>query len=164
MASFSDFGKKLGLVTKKVSDKSSQVVENAKLNSQINRLETDIEDIQYELGKAYYEKYFMDDTCEFCEYIKRINDIVEEIRLKNDKILFHKGLRVCPSCQTLVSLENDFCGKCGTRLEYPVIDNKELWNCPSCGNPNELDATFCYHCGYCNSIERVENVDGDTDA
>jgi len=44
--------------------------------------------------------------------------------------------RACPSCQTVVDEDSNFCKKCGA----PVT-------CPSCAAPIDLDSNFCKKCG-----------------
>ncbi len=46
----------------------------------------------------------------------------------------------CPACQTPVSLEDAFCGKCGLRLTGPSA-------CPECGADLAEDDRFCRQCG-----------------
>ncbi|MEL7608454.1 MAG: zinc-ribbon domain-containing protein [Bacillota bacterium] len=128
MASFNDFGKKLSGFVQNASKKSEEMIDNAKLSSEINRFEGNIHDLQLSLGKAYYEKYAQDETCEFADYIVKINALVADIQKRNEILLARKNLRNCPNCQTTVPLNNVFCGKCGMRLppiEYPVQDTAE---------------------------------------
>ena len=124
LANAEEFGKKLENMTKKISQKSNHFMEGAKLNAKINRLEVDIEEIQYKIGKLYYERYFDDENCEFGTYIQKINEIADEIHACEEKLLNRKGLRTCPICNAQIPIDDVFCGKCGSRLE-PLCDDSE---------------------------------------
>lgn len=171
MASINDYGKRLSGFVQNASKKSEEMIDSAKLSSEINRLENNIDDLQFKLGKAYYEKYLQDETCEFAEFIVKINEMVADIQRRNEVLLSRKNLRNCPNCQTTVPLTNEFCGKCGMRLppiqgagdDQDTQDKQDTQQeegaqdaqqaqkdgviCPYCGVENEASSGFCTDCG-----------------
>ena len=155
MSAWNQLGKRIGNIAQSASQKSGKMVETAKLNAEVNRLEGDIEDIQYELGKAYYEKYFLDEECEFADHIQRINQIVAKIQACNTKLLAYKDLQVCPNCHSTEPLGNEFCGKCGARL----TSEKSSKYCPNCGAEISEADVYCPDCGCSLALEEGQGED-----
>lgn len=143
MPQWDQLGKKIRGLAHNASKKSERVVETAKLNAAINRLELDIEDIQYELGKAYYEEYFNASGTEFQNYVDQINELAAQIQEHNKKLLAFKNLQVCQACDSTEPLANEFCGKCGARLLGYKLEPK----CEHCGAILDEGAIFCKECG-----------------
>lgn len=73
-----------------------------------------------EVGRLYYTQFKdmnVDNTKDIntrCEAITRLNNEIEDLKLK---ILFEKGLKLCPNCRTENNLEYAFCYKCGARFD-----------------------------------------------
>ncbi len=72
-----------------------------------------------EIGRLYYGQY-KDNTIDVtkdinqrCEDVTRLYTEIEEL---NVKILFERGLKLCPACRAENSLENAFCPKCGAKF------------------------------------------------
>ena len=49
-----------------------------------------------------------------CDAITKLTNEIEEL---NVKILYEKGLKLCPNCRTENNLEYTFCFKCGSRFD-----------------------------------------------
>ena len=110
MAFFDPKNKTIATYEKSISDK----------NASINRYYD-------EIGRLYYGQYKdmnVDNTKDIntrCEAVTRLIKEIEDLKLK---ILFEKGLKLCPSCKTENQLEYTFCYKCGSRfdIEQPAAE------------------------------------------
>ncbi len=140
------FTQRMQNLAKSVSERSGEMVESARLNGEISRLEADIEDIQFELGQAYFEAHKDDGTCEFGAYIQKILDCEREIRLRNERLLANKGLMYCPNCDTVIGVDDEFCSKCGARLPQQAIPDAQR-PCANCGHLLTQEQEFCPQCG-----------------
>ena len=59
-----------------------------------------------------------------CDAITKLTNEIEEL---NVKILYEKGLKLCPNCRTENNLEYTFCFKCGSRFdEKPAQPDVEV--------------------------------------
>ena len=73
-----------------------------------------------EIGRYYYKQYKdlnVDNTKDIntrCDAITKLTNEIEEL---NVKILYEKGLKLCPNCRTENNLEYTFCFKCGSRFD-----------------------------------------------
>ena len=83
-----------------------------------------------EIGRYYYNQYKdlnVDNTKDIntrCEAITRLTKEIEDL---NVKILYEKGLKLCPNCRTENNLEYTFCFKCGSRFdEKPAQPDVEV--------------------------------------
>lgn len=63
-----------------------------------------------------------------------------------ENILLLKNLHYCSKCRNIRSLEDNFCGTCGTKLTGIP---SELINrrCARCNNPLDIIDYFCPTCG-----------------
>ncbi|MDD3920864.1 MAG: zinc ribbon domain-containing protein [Eubacteriales bacterium] len=148
MGAFEGFSKKIGTIAGSASKKSGDLVETARLNSEIGRLQTEIEDLQFELGGAYYQAHQNDTSCEFSETVKTIAAKEKEIQIRNEKLLHKKGMLYCPSCGTVVAMEDDYCSKCGAGIKGVVkLPEETARICPNCAATIKDDAQFCGQCG-----------------
>ena len=73
-----------------------------------------------EIGRLYYGQYkdnnvdVTKDINNRCESVTKLYRDIEELK---HKILFEKGLKLCPSCKQENNLEYAFCFKCGARFD-----------------------------------------------
>ena len=119
----SDILKKLGeTITetgKTVGEKTKQVGNVAKLNAKIISSEHSISDNYTILGKYYYDTYKNNPDEEIAETVNSITASIDAIDEMKNQILAIKGLVKCQSCGAGFPFEDDFCGKCGAKLEKP---------------------------------------------
>lgn len=119
----SDILKKLGeTITetgKTVGEKTKQVGNVAKLNAKIISSEHSISDNYTILGKYYYDTYKNNPDEDVAETVNSITASIDAIAEMKGQILAIKGLVKCQSCGAGCPFEDDFCGKCGVRLEKP---------------------------------------------
>ncbi|MGN0666276.1 MAG: zinc ribbon domain-containing protein [Huintestinicola sp.] len=106
---------------KAVGEKAKIGTDIAKLNIKISTEERALTEIYQTVGETYY-KNNKDNPC--CDEMKKLFESVEEKLAAIDelKTLLHqtKGVVICPNCSAEIDAENDFCGKCGTKLEKPA--------------------------------------------
>ena len=73
-----------------------------------------------EIGRLYYGQYkdnnvdVTKDINNRCESVTKLYRDIEELK---QKILFEKGLKLCPSCKQENNLEYAFCFKCGNKFD-----------------------------------------------
>ena len=73
-----------------------------------------------EIGRLYYGQYkdnnvdVTKDINNRCDAVTKLYRDIEELK---HKILFEKGLKLCPACKTENSLEYAFCFKCGNKFD-----------------------------------------------
>lgn len=105
---------------KTVSEKTKQGSDIVKANLKIASEERSLTDLYCEIGKTYYEKNGDNPCCdtmkELCEKVAEKTTLIENLKQQVRSI---KGVAVCGSCGAEVPLENDFCGKCGAKIEKP---------------------------------------------
>ena len=148
MEKISKVGKWLGKIADNASKKSSDLVETARLNSEISRMEADIEDIQFELGKLYYEDHKDEENVPYADLIEQIKTYEADIHARNEKLLAQKGLQYCEKCDAIVDQSDEFCSKCGTRVQVVHPQTEEDTRCKNCGRETEENQPFCPACGY----------------
>jgi hypothetical protein len=91
-----------------------------------------------EIGRLYYGQYkdnnvdVTKDINTRCDSVTKLYRDIEELK---HKILFEKGLKLCPSCKTENNLEYAFCFKCGNKFNPEsatrVIMEDEITPAPS---------------------------------
>ena len=104
---------------KTVSEKTKQVGNVAKLNAKIISSEHSISDNYTILGKYYYDTYKDNPDETVAETVNSITASIDTIAEMKSQILAIKGLVKCESCGAGCPFEDDFCGKCGAKLEKP---------------------------------------------
>ena len=73
-----------------------------------------------EIGRLYYGQYkdnnvdVTKDINNRCDAVTKLYRDIEELK---HKILFEKGLKLCPACKQENNLEYAFCFKCGTKFD-----------------------------------------------
>ena len=73
-----------------------------------------------EIGRLYHAQYkdnkvdVTKDINSRCDSVTKLYRDIEELK---HKILFEKGLKLCPACKTENNLEYSFCFKCGNKFD-----------------------------------------------
>lgn len=140
------FGKKLGDIASNASQKTGAIFESARLHSEINRILGEIENLQFELGCAYYEDNKGRSTGPYIEQIEKIKNLEYEMRIRDKKLLEQKGLQYCGGCDSIVSYEDEFCSKCGTPVPRDQKHEPQE-ECRNCGEPVSKQLQYCPKCG-----------------
>lgn len=125
---FEKFVETLNNTGKAVGEKTKQGSDIVRANLKITSEERALNDIYCEIGKTYYENNSDNPCCdtmkELFEKVAEKTSVIESLRQQVRSI---KGVIVCDNCGAEVSLENDFCGKCGHKLikPEPVIEEEK---------------------------------------
>ena len=106
---------------KTVGEKTKQVGNAARLNAKIIASEHSISDNYTILGKYYYDTYKDNPDESVAENVNAITASLETIKEMKGQILAIKGLVKCVNadCGADCPYEDNFCGKCGAKLEKP---------------------------------------------
>lgn len=150
MSIVSDFGKKVSNKTKEISQKAKIMSETNALNNVIKGEECKI-DFQYKvIGKLYYEKFGENPEADFTEAIETIKASMQKIEETSQEIKKIKSRFNCPNCGEAFKNDALFCSKCGTKLPEREEKTKipdDAKKCEKCGNLLKKDALFCNLCG-----------------
>ena len=141
---------------KSVADKSSKLVEEAKIKIKVSDTEDEITALLGEMGIRIYEKYKSGEKVEpeFAKECKRIEKMYKEIDKLDVKALYLKDLRVCEGCKETIGIENKFCPNCGAKQNKVKIKETKKEEvvtekvCPECKAVHGVDVNFCTKCGY----------------
>ena len=158
-----ELNEKLNMLGKKVSktftktykvatEKSGNLIEEAKLRVQIASENDKISEKLEEIGAAVYEDFKAGnsnygDFEDLCKDIEESEALVCEMRTK---ILEMKKLKQCAVCGTEISKEDRYCSKCGAEQEIQyedLSDDIASDKCPYCEAKLAKNATFCSACG-----------------
>lgn len=149
--------KQVSKTYKIASEKSSNLIEEAKLRLQIASTNDKITDKLGEIGALVYEDY-KSGSQTYSDFEELCKDIEEsEIAIANmkSKILKMKKMKQCEICETALSIDDRYCSKCGAEQpiaiteieEEKIVDEESLTNCPNCNEKLNKNATFCTKCG-----------------
>lgn len=105
---------------KAVGEKTKQSTDLVKANIKISSEEKELAEIFCEIGKLYYDNNKETPCCDDMKALfDKVNEKSEAIASLKNQVRLIKGIVICEACGTEVSAENDFCGKCGTKLVKP---------------------------------------------
>jgi len=150
------FGKKVSKTFTKTykvaTEKSGNLIEEAKLRIQIASENDKISEKLEEIGAAVYEDFKTGNSAyadfeDICKEIEESESAVCEMRTK---ILEMKKLKQCSVCGNEISRNDRFCSKCGAEQEIcydAEINEEETDKCPYCEAKLAKNATFCSACG-----------------
>lgn len=115
---FSVFANEAESITRSAISKSSDIVDQSKINFNIKELEHKIDDVCLNIGKYVYSQFendvqFTGDVQEKCELIKEYKNEINE--LKKD-LAISKNSVVCSSCGKFVANNSNFCPECGAKI------------------------------------------------
>ncbi|MDD5603111.1 MAG: zinc ribbon domain-containing protein [Eubacteriales bacterium] len=151
MAFFDNLSKKVADTARTAAKKSGDLIEIAKINSNINSEEDKIEKVYLEMGKVIYSAYQKGDesAAKFaaqCEQIKNLEASVAELRRRIQDV---KGVKNCTVCGAELEMDVMFCSKCGSKQEpvAPKEDTAGMKACPACGALVAEGNAFCNKCG-----------------
>lgn len=92
-------------------DKTSSLIDKAKLSVAVNDAEKKIKDIMAQIGEYVYSNY--SDGADFPE---EIASKCAEIEALKEEIAELKKAVICPNCGEYNPSDNEFCGKCGEKI------------------------------------------------
>lgn len=151
MAFFEQLGKKLSDAGQGAAQQAKIFSEVAKLNSAISDKERKISQLYLAIGQAYYALYKDDISANEYEKMEEITTLNDEIVKCREEINRVKGIAKCPSCGADVALGSAFCCNCGAKMPQPEPvpepQPEPVRLCPNCQTPVASEDRFCNNCG-----------------
>lgn len=137
MSFFDDLGKKLSQAGQTAAQKTKEIAETAKLNSQISDEEKKINELYLQIGKLYVSLHDENHEADFDELIKSIHESEDKVKEYRQQVKEIKGIVVCEKCGAEVSNGAAFCSACGAPM--PVVSPVETETAPA-GETSESKA------------------------
>lgn len=144
MAFFDDLGKKISQAGQSAVQKTKDMTEIAKYNSEISDAERKIAGLYSEIGILYAKLHRDNPEEQFAPMIKAITEAESRIAECREQIKDIKGITVCANCGAQVT-GSAFCSVCGTPV--PVQEKPAGAFCKNCGSPLADGSAFCTSCG-----------------
>lgn len=148
-----EFPKKVTKTCKVAGEKSSQLIEEAKLRLNIANLNDKISDKLAEIGALVYEDYKSGNSsyADFEELCKSIEEDEISVNEMKANILKMKKMKQCEVCDASLNLNDKFCSKCGAEQPEIVEEEPEAVVdpnvCPNCDEKIEKGSVYCPRCG-----------------
>lgn len=139
---------------KVATEKSGKLIEEAKLRMQIASENDKISEKLEKIGSLVYEDFKTGNSAyaDFEDLCKEIEESELSVCNMKTKILEMKKLKLCPVCDTSLSIDDRYCSKCGAEQE--IEEEQETseneandTTCPYCNAKLDKNATFCTSCG-----------------
>ena len=148
MAFFDDLGRKLTSVSQTAVQKTKDVADIAKINSEISELERTVNNLYNQIGKLYVTKHAADCENEFSGMIGSLLEAEKKIADRRQKIQDIKGVIRCEKCGAEIPVGAAFCSACGASMpKNTEVSNENMEKCPSCGAMVPKGNRFCIVCG-----------------
>jgi predicted nucleic acid-binding Zn ribbon protein len=151
MAFFNEIGKKVSQAGQGAVQSTKNFAATAKLNSQIEDEERKIDDLYYQIGKAYFASHRDNPDESLAAYFTAVVNAQKTIDEYKEQVKQIKGVVNCPGCGAEVPYNVTFCNSCGTRM--PVhrapqpVQPENTVTCSVCGAFVPADFKFCSKCG-----------------
>ena len=151
MAFFDQLSSKLSQTSQSAVQKTKDMAEVVRLNSQISERERRTEQLYREIGKRYYEQCAGRNEELFREQVAELQSIEAEIREMRTAVQRLKGSKPCPVCGAEQAAGALFCNACGTKMPQeetgvPAQATVGL-TCAACGAVMPEGTAFCTNCG-----------------
>lgn len=161
MAFFEDVGKKITWASQSTLQKTKDVADVVKLNSQIAEEEKLIQTNYTQIGKLYVSFYREEPEESFAELIKAIVESEKKIAAYTRQIQDIKGVQRCEKCGAEIVRGTAFCSSCGAPMSVVLsVENDEMVQCKNCGVMVRKGMRFCSSCGQ--SMESEHTLNSDT--
>ena len=125
---FNNLGKKASEALKTTKEKTTKISGELKLKSKITDYKSKITDLKKEIGSIIYEEFKNESKLgENEEIAKKCGEIAEletNIKLAEEEILALKDIKKCISCGAELSIDMEYCSKCGTK-QPEIVSKKE---------------------------------------
>lgn len=150
MAFFDDLSKKISTAGQGAVQSTKNFANISKINSLIQDEEKKINDVYFQIGKAYFNE--KGDAPDFfaASMVQAVKESLAAIEAYNEQIKEIKGVLTCPVCGADVANQSAFCNLCGAKMPdkhpAPVIPENSV-QCGSCGAYVAADCKFCTACG-----------------
>ena len=148
MALWDSLSKKASETTAKAVQQAKMMSEVAKLNSLVSDEEKKINNNYYQIGKLYVAMHRDDYAEDFGGMITAIVESEQKIKEYRVQIQEVKGVVRCSNCGAEVPKGIAFCSACGNAMpQVEVVDMSKHEKCASCGAMVEKGMRFCTSCG-----------------
>ena len=114
---FDDLSQKVTNVFHTAVKKTNKVVESAKISYSISDAENTLNKAFTELGKKIYYSKDALDNIDIEGELEAIDFLVEKVNSEKEKLSAVKCTTNCPACGAKIDKNDDFCKKCGNKLD-----------------------------------------------
>lgn len=116
----------LTVAGKGVSKKASEVSAVAKANLKVVNEERDLQDMFRQLGQEFLENYPEQATELFGDIVGRIEKKQRQLEQDREELARLKGQKTCPHCGEMISVNANYCEKCGqSTIIVEQLDKEE---------------------------------------
>lgn len=148
MAIWNSLSKKASETTAKAVQQAKMMTEVARLNSLVSDEEKKITNNYYQIGKLYVATHRDNYAEDFVGMIMAIAESEQKIKEYRAQIQDVKGVIKCGNCGAEVPKGIAFCSACGNAMpQVEVVDTSKHDKCASCGAMVEKGMRFCTSCG-----------------
>lgn len=158
---FENLNEKITKTGKAVEGKTKKIAESAKLSYKVSEEKRALEQLFTALGKACYKAESENSESVYADSCAEINEKITKIEEMKAQIRAVKGLVVCDNCGAEVSIENDYCGKCGSKLNKPAPVEEPVEE-PETEPLDEVDDAVSAEESEA-EVEKVEEIDENKD-
>ncbi len=127
---FNNLGKKASEALKNTKEKTTKISGELKLKSKITDYKSKIVDLEKEIGSIIYEDFKNNSKLgENEDIIKKCEEIAElesNIKSAEEEILVLKDIKKCISCGSELSVDMEYCSKCGAKQPEIVSKKDEV--------------------------------------
>lgn len=160
MAFFDNIGKKLSQTGQAAVQKTKQMADVAKLNSDISDEEKKSTNIYYQIGRLYVSLHKDNPESDFEVLIEQLNESQTKIENLKQQIQDIKGVKRCSTCGAEIPNNATFCSSCGTAvIQQKAVDAANLIKCTNCGKMIEKGMRFCTFCGNEVVVPQIQSVE-----
>lgn len=145
MAFFEEAKRGLNLAGQSAVQKTKDLSEIAKLNSNTTECENKIRNLYSMIGFEVYKAYKEGAEADISAMLEEISNFSDQIEKNKNRINEINAANICPNCGAKVSKKHAVCGNCGYRLQK--IEKMQHRFCSNCGSELMDDAIFCGECG-----------------
>jgi len=158
MAFFDNIGKKISQTGQMAVQKTKEMADVAKLNSNISDEEKKISNAFYQIGQLYVDLHSDDFEPDFEALITQLKESQNNVEVLKKQIQDIKGVKRCSTCGAEIPNHATFCSACGTAVvQQKTVDASNLIKCTSCGKMIEKGMKFCTFCGNEVVVQQIQS-------
>lgn len=136
----------------KSKDSYNKMTEKNRIKREMNRLNTEINDIFVSVGRRLYSEN--PENEQFKTVFGEVQTKEAEIAGLKQQLSVIEGAAACPVCGETVQKGDGACPKCGAKVEaesekteVEIVEAEEVAYCSQCGAKHDSKAKFCNQCG-----------------
>ena len=142
MGFFENIGRSVQATGRTTLQKSRELADITRLNSQRAENDKRINQLYLEIGRLYVELHGADPEPQMARQVQGITEMLSQNEMLNEQLQTLKGMAKCPHCGRFIPKNAVFCTSCGQRA---LAEDKTV--CPGCGAVVTKGALFCTQCG-----------------